>query len=100
MVFQGLFNEYFAGIVSEGTCNPSHLIPKFQVVLSYLHDMHALGTTDNDKAIATGQPDFLDKAEYLDILFNRLDDIAGNYGYTFSAHPDDGACFGFWKLDD
>lgn len=100
MIFQAFFDEYFAGIVSENTCNSEHLIPKFQDVLFHLQDMHALGTSEDDEVIAAGQPDFLSEEEYLDILFYRLDDIAGNYGYTFSAHPDDGACFGFWRVEE
>jgi hypothetical protein len=105
MVFQALFDEYFAGIVSDGTCNSEHLMPIFQDVLFKLYDMNALGTREEDKQLSSIHPcdypnAWEDFSDFCNDLIDRLDAIAGNYGYTFSAHPDDGACFGFWKLDD
>lgn len=36
----------------------------------------------------------------VDELIEALDDIAGDYGLTFSVHPGDGACFGYWNMED
>ena len=34
----------------------------------------------------------------VDELFDKLDEIAPD-GFYFAAHPDDGACYGFWEVD-
>lgn len=99
MVFQALFDEYFAGIVSDGTCNSEHLIPKFQNVLFHLHNMSALGTIDDDLVFSSIQPcDYWE--DFCNDLIDRLDAIGSNYGYWFGASENDGACFGFWKIEE
>ncbi len=91
------FEEYYTGTVSENTLNTQFLVSTFKQMLRWLVRENAKGITREDYKLLAYE--WYDE-EYLDALFNRLDAIANEYGYTFSAHPDDGACFGFWRIDD
>ena len=97
------FDILFAGIVSEDTLKSEHLINAFNHVLRWLDHRGCQFITDEDRDLYKMQELYTDEIsiqEHVDILISRLDAIANEYGYQFSAHPDDGACFGFWKLDD
>ena len=89
MLSQADFEHKYAGTVKAGTLYKGDLIKAFQEALDYLE--------------ADSVPVYKYEVlawDKLDYLFDTLDAIANEYGYTFSAHPDDGACFGFWKLDN
>ena len=93
------------GTVSEATLRAQDLIPKFLAVLKEcdrgafhrlsadlpFHDYHRY-----DESIWWESEDcsFL-----MSDLFAALDEVAPD-GYWFGAHPDDGACYGFWKNDE
>lgn len=39
-------------------------------------------------------------AEYVHDLFDVLSDLAQPFGYTFSSCEGDGACYGFWEIEE
>lgn len=110
------------GAVSEGTLRPQDLIPRFLRVLrecdTPANDFpfrEALKTCMGDGESPIGSLlhcetlDWLqDPAEYLEsetcaedlrTISEALDDLAGDHHY-FGAHPNDGALFGFWMLEE
>ena len=59
-------------------------------ILSKLLEMESdVGTSSFDH-------DTEEASDMVHELFDILDDLAPE-GYYFGAHPDDGACYGFWK---
>lgn len=91
------FEERYVGTVSEGTLKTQFLVSTFKQMLRWLVRENAKGITGEDHRLLAYE--WYDE-EYLDTLFNRLDAIGSEYGYYFGAHPDDGACFGFWKIEE
>lgn len=97
MLSQADFEKKYAGTISEGTLNHVHLVHAFKNALRELVEDDAKGITWQTHALMMYQRFDVD---YLDELYNQLAIIGDEYGYWFSAHPDDGADFGFWKLEE
>ena len=94
--------------ISEATHRPEDLIPKLEDVLSAVGiDPHAnkdRPTAEIDKLLAeeeelTDNENELVSLYLSEYLFDALDEIAPK-GTYFGAHPGDGACFGFWTIED
>lgn len=110
-------------IVSEGTLRPEDLIPAFAEALRErrgeivraagrsLTPRQAVLVKWIDQVLEVIYP-WLNDPEYfrvamacwhLEDLTDLLADLLGEAapeGYYFGAHEDDGACFGFWPIDD
>lgn len=96
-------------IVSEGTLNPRDLIPRFLAVARHLAEEAAAGDIEAKLSEIHRRIEGLDAdAEYwdseeagwdLERLFDALDNLAPE-GHYFGSHEGDGACFGFWPIDD
>lgn len=86
------------GSVSSATLRNEDLIPRFADHLNALDAM-----TDNLRAgLAEWRQGIMDadeQSEFIGELMDALDAQALPYWY-FGAHPNDGADFGFWLLDD
>ncbi len=86
--------------VSWGTHRPDDLIPKFMAVLKeYGKEVYDKYISENPEVEDWKQLDNETKGWVVDELFDLLDGIAPEDCY-FGAHPDDGADFGFWQVDE
>lgn len=86
-------------VVSEGTMRSEDLIPKFLNVLkTYGKDKYDAYVKENPEVLDLKGMDDETMGYVFDELFNMLDEIAPE-GFYFAAHPDDGACYGFWEVD-
>ena len=91
-----LSHHYVDKAVSEGTLRPEDLIPNFMDVLTLadrssaeeISDHFNLDTEDSDE-----------QSELLEALFEALNAVAPK-GCYFGAHEGDGACFGFWGIEE
>ena len=104
-------DEWPFSIISEYTLNPQHLADTF---LKHAEELEAYLKVDfsqmEDGSNIQGEEDFwiwLDSFDNDDdALSSAIDDLMDFFtslcpeGYYFGAHPDDGACFGYWKVDD
>jgi hypothetical protein len=96
-----LMTQIDIGTVSAGTIKPQDLFPRFidaltagggKVSLSLFFSRNA------QEILSDGDHDYWESDSCqadLEDLFDALDQIAPDY-CQFSAHPDDGANFGFW----
>ena len=91
-------------IISSGTHRPQDLIPAFFAVLEQVAPAlaHRLekpppGALDDDEDPFWASDD----AYFLlnEDLFNWLQVVAPE-GFYFGSHPGDGACFGFWEIEE
>ena len=86
--------------VSWGTHRPDDLIPKFMAVLKeYGKEAYDKYVSENPEVEDWKMLDDETKGWVVDELFDLLDGIAPEDCY-FGAHPDDGADFGFWQVDE
>ena len=86
-------------VVSEGTMRSEDLIPKFLNVLkTYGKDKYDAYVKENPEVLDLKGMDDETMGYVVDELFDKLDEIAPE-GFYFAAHPDDGACYGFWEVD-
>ena len=86
-------------VVSEGTMRSEDLIPKFLNVLkTYGKDKYDAYVKENPEVLDFEGMDDETMGYVVDELFDKLDEIAPE-GFYFAAHPDDGACYGFWEVD-
>lgn len=86
-------------VVSEGTMRSEDLIPKFLNVLkTYGKDKYDAYVKENPEVLDLEGMDDETMGYVFDELFDRLDEIAPD-GFYFAAHPDDGACYGFWEVE-
>jgi hypothetical protein len=96
-----LMTQIKIGTVSEGTIKPQDLIPCFVDVLTAGGGKVSLSlwfSRGFREMIGDDDHDYWESGACqadLDSLFDALDQIAPDY-CRFSAHPDDGADFGFW----
>lgn len=83
----------YAGVVSEGTLLESDLIPRFLEAFAP-NMIHA-----DWREWPTGYDD--DGTMFLlEDLFDALNTVGAEHGYSFGASDGDGACFGFWAWDE
>lgn len=94
-----LNSTWYGGVVSDGTLKPSDLIPKFAAVLA--EDFPELAQRHLDhyetltqQEIADGEEDWI-----LADLVIELEGIAPE-GTHFGASEGDGACFGFFSIEE
>lgn len=86
-------------VVSEGTMRSEDLIPKFLRVLKvYAADKYDEYVKENPEVLDLNGMDDETMGWVVDELFDKLDEIAPE-GFYFAAHPDDGACYGFWEVE-
>ena len=86
-------------VVSEGTMRSEDLIPKFLNVLkTYAVDKYDAYVKENPEVLDLNGMDDETMGWVVDELFDKLDEIAPE-GFYFAAHPDDGACYGFWEVE-
>lgn len=83
------------GSIISGTCRPQDLIPAFVDEIKYLggsipDDLAYDGQYDDDPYWES-----MACAHDKQALFDALNELCHDYMY-FGAHPDDGACYGFW----
>jgi len=89
------------GTASAGTIKPQDLIPRFLDVLTAGGGKVSLSlffSRNAQEILSDGDHDYWEQGMSeadLDSLFTALDEIAPDF-CTFSAHPNDGADFGFW----
>lgn len=91
------------GTVSEGTMRPEDLIPKFLDHLE-LQEEISRGHRDliTEMRVRQQDSDYFDTehSNYdLEELFDALNEYAPE-DYYFGAHPGDGACYGYWRVED
>lgn len=99
------------GAVSSDTMRPRDLIPKFlckldcldqtacnKIEQKYKHLFHKIPLDENTQDTLSDD-DHHEINYLLEELFDTLDEYAPDNHY-FGAHPDDGACYGFWKVED
>jgi hypothetical protein len=100
--------KFDPGYVSEGTLRREDLIPKFiDLVLDidpnneFANDRYSVLEHLEEEGVLDdywdSEESYWDLAELIDELDSMCHHIPGMY---FGAHPDDGACFGFWNSDD
>ena len=98
---QELIKQKGGLIFSEGTLNLTHLLPTaYDVIVEF-------NLSDNikeeiEKIFSNiDSQDKEEEASYIfnEDIFNLFNDIAPE-GFYFSSHPGDGACFGWWKVED
>jgi hypothetical protein len=102
-----------AGSVSTGTLRTQDLVPRFFEVLhqvspalyqevagEHLGVLQKLLVTSG-QWVTDDHPAWDEEAtsDLLEALFDALNEKASQYDLTFSAHPGDGANFGFWSQD-
>ena len=102
-------SEFLFGIISERTLRPQDLIPAFLEVLEQVAPkVHLQLTLDYEdwffkyeKTDCDWEDEFfLDEAEFLlSDLFEELNEAAPE-NYYFGSAEDDGACFGFFRVED
>ena len=92
-------------IVSEGTLKTQDLVPAFERFISArkvkeLRRPYGLTRKNIDDYEKTSDAIRELWNEYLnEALFPAMDELSG-VGLCFGSHPGDGACFGFFSLDD
>ena len=85
--------------ISWGTMRSEDLIPKFLGVLkTYAKDKYDEYVNENPEVLNIDGLDDETLGWIVDELFDKLDEIAPE-GTYFGAHPDDGADYGFWSVD-
>ena len=85
--------------ISCGTMRSEDLIPKFLGVLkTYAKDKYDEYVNENPEVLDIDGLDDETLGWIVDELFDELDKIAPA-GTYFGAHPDDGADYGFWSVD-
>lgn len=96
------------GTVSEGTMRDEDLIDAFSSELAYHMDRMVLTREQRKRfnrllrevnELDFDDSDLLDPEDYVDQLFDALDELAAPYSY-FGALEGDGACYGFWPITD
>jgi hypothetical protein len=92
----GGFGATFGGCWSEGTLRNEDLAPKF---LDLLGDLDPLASSYYRAEWETATGDSEWQYDILSDLFDRLNDFAPE-GYYFGAHEGDGACFGYWQVEE
>lgn len=86
--------------ISWGTMRSEDLIPKFLGVLkTYAKDKYDEYVNENPEVLDIDGLDDETLGWIVDELFDKLDEIAPE-GTYFGAHPDDGADYGFWSVDE
>lgn len=97
--------EYAGATLSEGTLRTSDLLQAFVPVLAAiapeskaLNDAQAMLELFS-KSTHICQYAIEGAADVLEWVTDELNENAPD-GYCFGAHPDDGACFGFWETED
>jgi hypothetical protein len=96
-------NEWIDQIVSDGTLNPDHLIPKYLSILnsySWNNDMEHKIKELSDEYNRLGERDS-DVHEHINDIYMDLEDIMQNVspsGTWFGSSCGDGACLGFWSI--
>ena len=100
----------WAGAVSEGTCREEDLIPRFLDVLRELSPWKHGEFTRLYPEILDQQGTYLGpftslacrdaEEDCLVALFEALEELASSEGYYFGAAEGDGACYGFWKVEE
>lgn len=96
-------------IVSDRTLRTDHLICAFYSYLRRIDPERAKkiyaedGKILDESAITAREIVTANSFEYgvevLQALTEELEELAPE-GYSFGAHPGDGACFGFWKIEE
>lgn len=108
-----LDNKWRGAVVSSGTCRPEDLIPAFLKVLAEYPEAHqefleSSGMLEFTQCGGDYWEPFLNgdterllelRGFMLDELFDALDEIAPE-GCSFGSHEGDGACYGFWPVED
>lgn len=85
--------------ISWGTMRSEDLIPKFLGVLkTYAKDKYDEYVNENPEVLDIDGLDDETLGWIVDELFDELDKIAPE-GTYFGAHPDDGADYGFWSVE-
>lgn len=85
--------------ISWGTMRSEDLIPKFLGVLkTYAKDKYDEYVNENPEVLDIDGLDDETLGWIVDELFDKLDEIAPE-GTYFGAHPDDGADYGFWSVE-
>ena len=92
ITFRHTINEPMT--VSEGTLRTDDLINAFENVLRSV-DCEWSENLPFDAETATDN----EKDDYLACLFDVMDSICGEKVW-FGSHEGDGACFGFWLVED
>lgn len=113
-------NNFRLGPISSGTLNPAHLIPAFLDELARLGREVTLGPSEQaalrllskqaairvlyESDLPLPDRDLTDQEwqtvyELTDRLWDALDDAAPD-GYWFGTAEGDGACFGFWTVEE
>lgn len=86
--------------ISWGTMRSEDLIPKFLGVLkTYAKDKYDEYVNENPEVLNIDGLDDETLGWIVDELFDELDKIAPE-GTYFGAHPDDGADYGFWSVEE
>lgn len=86
--------------ISWGTMRSEDLIPKFLGVLkTYAKDKYDEYVNENPEVLDIAGLDDETLGWIVDELFDKLDEIAPE-GTYFGAHPDDGADYGFWSVEE
>ena len=90
-------------VVSEGTLKDEDLFEAFVSVLEDLNDPDALNFRQIwEEAAKVDNPILVQETRgwiLWENLFDTLNEHCGE-GIEFGAHPGDGACFGFWQVEE
>ena len=105
-------NEWPFGVISEGTLNPDDLAVAFCKHEDDIQDYFAtsidadirihldkLRKDVSELRLYGGLMGYETKADLIDEIMDSLD-LLSPEDYYFGAHPDDGACYGYWRFDD
>lgn len=100
MKFESNIEDLRDQTISWGTMRSEDLIPKFLGVLkTYAKDKYDEYVNENPEVLDIAGLDDETLGWIVDELFDELDKIAPE-GTYFGAHPDDGADYGFWSVEE